>query len=271
MIYHADCIHLPYLLAESGHTAGIDLIMTSTPYPGMRAFELTFAEYLGWWGERLTPLLDLMNDTAVLVQVINLPRREDGRFDTRLFSLPRQLEADLSLYPIDVYVWGKPNPPPSAASRYGRYDSSGYELVMVFGKTADYSFYPQRRPYKAKSVAGDGRAKRRHVVDVAGRNAHGHHDLHEEGARQTNLLLLSSTGGRKRPRVHGGSFPELLAERFILQHTQPGQVVVDPCCGAGTVPVVAKRYGRIGIGCDADSYAVEIARAWAAGSPVGLL
>ena len=65
-----------------------------------------------------------------------------------------------------------------------------------------------------------------------GRYAKGHSRLHPAGARQSNVIVASSSG-EVRPRANGGSFPLAIPERFILQHTQPGDLVIDPFCGAG--------------------------------------
>jgi hypothetical protein len=43
---------------------------------------------------------------------------------------------------------------------------------------------------------------------------------------------------------HPAAFPESLAERAIEIYTDPGDLVVDPFAGGGTVAVVAKRMGR---------------------------
>jgi len=52
-----------------------------------------------------------------------------------------------------------------------------------------------------------------------------------------------------------------LAERVIRLFSYVGDTVLDPFCGSGTVPAVAKRFGRRFIGIDnAESY-VTAARA----------
>ncbi len=44
--------------------------------------------------------------------------------------------------------------------------------------------------------------------------------------------------------------PESLMERFILLHTNEGDIVLDPFAGSGTVVRVAERLKRVGIGFD---------------------
>jgi hypothetical protein len=57
-----------------------------------------------------------------------------------------------------------------------------------------------------------------------------------------------------RPGGNGDShlapFPDELARRCILPTTLPGDVVLDPFSGSGTVPRVAAELGRRGIGIE---------------------
>ena len=97
---------------------------------------------------------------------------------------------------------------------------------------------------------------------MLGKHTNGHARLHPEGARQGNVLRLSSSGDQGRPRVAGGSFPRQLASRFIRQHSRPGDAVVDIFCGAGTTLAEAVRLGRTAVGVDNDPVAVETAVGW---------
>ncbi len=53
--------------------------------------------------------------------------------------------------------------------------------------------------------------------------------------------------------------PVELAEWFIRLHTQPGETVVDPFCGAGSTLRAAKDLGRKAIGIELDEHWAEIA------------
>ena len=58
-------------------------------------------------------------------------------------------------------------------------------------------------------------------------------------------------------RHSGVEKPVAASVEFIRQSTQPGELVLDPCCGAGFVPVGAKVLGRRYIGIDKDETAVK--------------
>jgi DNA methylase len=68
-----------------------------------------------------------------------------------------------------------------------------------------------------------------------------------------------------RAHVHGfHSYPArmhpLTARRLIESFSRPGEVVLDPFCGSGTVLVEARLAGRACVGVDANPLAVRLAR-----------
>ncbi len=253
-IQRADC-----LTAAADYPDGhFQLLLTSTPYPGQRSFDLSVPAYFDWWRPRLEALTPLLHPvTGVLVQVVKF-RRAGGWFDRRIFEL-FDLYTAVGLHPIDLYVWDKLNSPPSGNHR--RHDRDEYEFCFALAKSEGYTKNQARRPYSPKSITGD-RAKTRQP-DVAGSHANGHRRLHPAGALQGNVIRASSSGDQNRPRVVGGSFPRRLAGRFIETFSNPGDWVLDPCCGAGTTLVEAIRLGRPCVGMDIDGTAVSTATDWA--------
>lgn len=59
-------------------------------------------------------------------------------------------------------------------------------------------------------------------------------------------------------RVTGGK-PLWLMERLVEDYSRPGDLIVDPCCGAGTTLLAALRTGRRAVGGDALREHAEIA------------
>lgn len=68
------------------------------------------------------------------------------------------------------------------------------------------------------------------------------------GLVETGSVWRFSPGASGDP--HLAPFPDELARRCILPTTLPGDVVLDPFAGSGTVPRVAEQLGRHGIGTD---------------------
>lgn len=255
-----------YLLEDypDGH---FQLLLTSTPYPGQRDFNVTVDEYLGQWlPERLESWVYKLHPiSGVLAMVITFKREDDGAFDTRLFTLPQIIREETEMFPINVYMWDKLNSPPSGNTN--RYDYNEWELVVVMGRSPDYinNVDAVRRPYSHKTIgkAKDGNKMRQ--TDVAGSLAGGHNNLHPLGALPSNVLRISPSADQNRPRAIGGSFPRQLADRFILQFTNPGDWVVDPHCGAGTTIVQALKHGRNAVGGDLSPRAVSKTIKWIQG------
>ena len=65
-------------------------------------------------------------------------------------------------------------------------------------------------------------------------------------------------GYSERLDVVGGK-PLWIMERLVEDYSRPGDLIVDPCCGAGTTLVAAQRTGRRSIGGDILPAHVEIA------------
>jgi DNA modification methylase len=60
-------------------------------------------------------------------------------------------------------------------------------------------------------------------------------------------------------KIHPFRKPPSLIERLILNHTNEGDVILDPFAGSGVVPIVAKRLGRSFIGIENDPDYFELA------------
>lgn len=257
LLVHGDSLD-PATAAEfkSGH---FQLLVTSTPYPGQRGFDKNVLEYLGSWLPRLLDLwLPKINPvTGVVVQNIKF-KRDDGWFDTRIFEIPRLYERR-GLRCIDTYIWDKLNPAP--AGNLDNHDIDAYEFCFAMAMSSHYTFNKVRAPYAEKTI-GKAEAGNMRQSDVWGNLAGGHSDLHPDGARQHNVLRVSSSGDQGRPRVTGGSFPRGLADRFILTYSDPGDWILDTCGGAGTVLVQSLLNGRRSVYIDSDYDAWRTATRW---------
>jgi len=68
-------------------------------------------------------------------------------------------------------------------------------------------------------------------------------------------------GGKERKAVTGGK-PLWLMRAIVSDYSRPGDLVVDPCMGAGTTLVAAVEQGRRAIGCEPDAgrYAIAAKR-----------
>jgi len=75
-----------------------------------------------------------------------------------------------------------------------------------------------------------------------------------------NLIEVNCVPGQER--VNHVQKPTALLKELILNSTQEGDRVLDPCCGSGSTLVTAKRLGRNFIGIEMDGDQVNAARIW---------
>lgn len=82
----------------------------------------------------------------------------------------------------------------------------------------------------------------------------------EKGKRK--LADLSVADVIRHPRIRGGypaEKPVAVSEIFVRQSSEPGDLVIDPFAGSGSVGVAATRLGRHFLGSDVCAEAVQIA------------
>jgi site-specific DNA-methyltransferase (adenine-specific) len=72
-------------------------------------------------------------------------------------------------------------------------------------------------------------------------------------------------GTHKERRGHPCQTPEAPVERIIRAASNPGDLVLDPCCGSGTVPAVAKMLRRRWVGIEVGEVTAGQARRRVAG------
>lgn len=259
-LFPHDCLDV----AENYKDGTFQLLLTSTPYPGQAGFELTGFDYINWWWDRLRAWLPKLNQkTGVVVQNIQFKRTELGWYDMRTFMDLMTVYRATNLKMIDIYPWDKLNSPPSG--NHNRHDRNEWEFCFALALSPGYKFYPYRKPYAEKTVGKAKPGNKMRQTDVRGSHAGGHSELHPDGARQSNMLRISSSGDQNRPRVKGGVFPRELAERFILQFSDPWDEVVDPFMGSGTTIKMASKHRRHVVGCETDPEAFKIAKKWLLG------
>jgi site-specific DNA-methyltransferase (adenine-specific) len=83
----------------------------------------------------------------------------------------------------------------------------------------------------------------------------------EKGKRKLNNLGIADVIPCKRVRNgYPTEKPVEVSEVLIAQSSQPGETVVDPFCGSGSVGVAALRLQRNFLGCDIQAEAMEHTR-----------
>lgn len=119
-----------------------------------------------------------------------------------------------------------------------------FRLINYYGAVPDYTRL--RQPYKNPT---DKR------VQELMANGNGGSELYEWW---TDIQLVKNVSDEKTE--HPCPIPERLAERIILLISNPGDVILDPFCGSGTIPAMAKKNGRQYIGFEISERYAQLAR-----------
>ena len=104
--------------------------------------------------------------------------------------------------------------------------------------------------------------------DIAGPGEEGAHIVVARPSNREFASWGTLPGAYVLPPGQGGKLPVVggkplwLMQRLVEDYSRPGDLVVDPCCGAGTTLVAALRSGRRAIGGDINAEHAELARKW---------
>lgn len=74
----------------------------------------------------------------------------------------------------------------------------------------------------------------------------------EEWGRSNGNYLMWSKDGKEVPKIHPAQKPVSVLKRLIEIFTDPGDVVIDPCCGSGSTLRAAAELGRSAFGFEID-------------------
>ena len=160
-------------------------------------------------------------------------------------------------------IWSKPNPMPESV---GDRPTTAHSYVFLLAAGERYF-------YDAEAIAESAAYGYREGGMRSGAYLNNHAYLNSD-MDYTKRTVGGGVGGTRNartvwtippepfPEAHFATFPQALAERCILAGSRPGDTVLDPFSGAGTVAVVAKRLERraIGIELNPDYQAMAIRR-----------
>lgn len=233
----------------------IDLTVTSPPYDNLRSYE-----GFTWDVEALIAELWRVTKTGgVVVWVVNDATVKGSETCTSFKHALAFKACGFNLH--DTMIYAKHNPPPTGgANRY--YQS--FEYMFIFSKGAPKTFNALTEP--RRNICNDKRTQRNKSFT---RNKDGEFDkkqvaINQDAPKRRNVWTYLVGGGNttddKIAYQHPAIFPDQLAIDHVLSWSNPGDIVLDPFMGSGTVAKAAIVTGRHYIGYECSAEYCEIAR-----------
>lgn len=250
-IYNMDCVEGMKLLPD----CSIDLTVTSPPYDNLRMYKGYAFDFEAVAAE----LFRVSKDGGVLVWVVNDATIKGSETGTSFRQALHFKEIGWKLH--DSMIYAKDSCPYPETTRY--YPGFEYMFVLVKGKIKTVHLIADK-PNKTSGdkVSGterktDGTIRRMSaVVKNTGRK------VKPYGVRSNiwhyGMGFMKSTTD-KIAYKHPAIFPEKLARDHIISWSNPGDVVLDPFMGSGTVAKMARLTGRDFIGFEISKEYCDIA------------
>ena len=250
-IYNMDCVEGMKLLED----CSIDLTVTSPPYDNLRMYKGYAFDFEAVAAE----LFRVTKDGGVLVWVVNDATIKGSETGTSFRQALHFKEIGWKLH--DSMIYAKDSCPYPETTRY--YPGFEYMFVLVKGKIKTVHLIADK-PNKTSGdkVSGterktDGTIRRMSaVVKNTGRK------VKPYGVRSNiwhyGMGFMKSTTD-KIAYKHPAIFPEKLARDHIISWSNPGDVVLDPFMGSGTVAKMARLTGRDFIGFEISKEYCDIA------------
>lgn len=241
VIYNEDCAKGLRRIEDNW----IDLVVTSPPYDNLR-------KYNGYSFDFETiarELYRVVKPGGVVVWVVGDATVNGSETGTSFRQALFFKECGFNLH--DTMIYQKSTPPLS----HNRYEQN-FEYMFVFSKGKPKTFNGIRVPRKYKDTRKN---------KAFGRNKDNSRDYgyssDKDTVLKTNVWNIFAGGGSsdKIASEHPAIFPEQLANDHIISWSNPGDLVLDPFMGSGTVAKMALLNGRHYIGFEISSDYCEIA------------
>ncbi len=183
-------------------------------------------------------------------------------------------------------IWAKPNPMPESVTDR---PTKAHEYLFLLAKSERYYYDADAvsEPAQDWSSGGPGegikttthyhpenggneglaRLAKRYKQDRTGNRTYtGFNAQYQDNPLQRrNRRTVWTVPTQPFPDAHFAVMPEALVEPCILAGSAPGDLVLDPFAGSGTVGVVALRHGRRFVGIELNPAYVDMARKRIAG------
>lgn len=246
-IYHGDCADVLQCFST------VDLVLTSPPYDNLR-------EYGGtkWDFETVANCIFCsVKLGGICVWIVG---DQSNDFSESGSSFVHALGfKQLGFNLLDTMIYVKKG---FGFERNGhRNYPQGFEYMFVFSKGRPKTFNPIRdRPNACSGVKLTGTVRKEDGRTVQSHSAG--RSIREMACRSnvwTYQAGFNHSAEENFAHEHPAIMPEALAKDHITSWSNPGETILDPHCGSGTVLKAAKQLGRAAIGIEIEERYCEIA------------
>ncbi|WP_419917158.1 DNA-methyltransferase [Candidatus Poriferisodalis sp.] len=241
LLYQGDCIDLLAALPDES----IDLTVTSPPYNIGKEYErpLALEDYLEWCGKWMAEVYSVTRTTgAFWLNLGYVPVEGRGK----AVPLPYLLWNASPFFFLQEVVW-----------HYGAGVSARRSLSPRNEKFLWYVKDPSNYTFNLDAIRDPN-------VKYPNQKKNGKLKCNPLGKNPTDVWSIPKvTSGRNRSSTertpHPAQFPEAVIERVVKGSSNPGDLILDPFVGSGTLTLVAHRLDRLAVGFDVRSDYLDIA------------
>lgn len=232
----------------------IDLTVTSPPYDNLRTYkgkiksDIVFDDYFSFpFVAMAKELYRVTKDGGLVVWVVNDQIVNGGESGNSFRQALLFQEIGFKIY--DTMIYHKNGAPFPETARY----SQVFEYMFVFlkGKKPNKVNLIKDKENRWAGVANFGkRSARTKDGEIKKMESY---TVSDYGSRYNVWYINNGSGWTTKDKFaydHPAMFPESLAEDHILSWSDPGDIVLDPMCGAGTTLKMAKMNSRNFIGIE---------------------
>jgi len=180
------------------------------------------------------------------------PAQPSGLKPKDLIGIPWRvafaLQADGWYLRSDI-IWAKPNPMPESVTDR---PTKAHEYIFLLTKSERY-YWDQgavREPNTRDWTNDGGSMYHPERFPEGSAQRKGGNNPPQFNINGRNLRTVWTIATQPYSGSHFATFPRKLVETCLLAGSKPGDVVFDPFVGSGTVVMMARDLGRVGIGCD---------------------
>lgn len=230
----------------------IDLTVTSPPYDTMRGYEgISFN-----FRKIARELFRVMKEGGTVVWIVADGMVEGGKTGTSFKQALYFKKIGFKLH--DVMIWRRPNPTPQFP-KIKRYTSCfDYMFILTKGKIKTFNPIMENTKTHGKPMY------RLTNSAMDKQSANRPRNITTKTLKEKRLMnvwdVVNGYCVNRENKFHPAVFPEKLAEMCISSWSNPDDVILDPFCGSGTVPKVAKMKNRNYIGIEISLSYVKEAR-----------